>query len=260
MDMLSVTRIGLTCSDRLQADLLVLVTQQKAKKQPSRIISRVLTPALKVWLRSQVDQITNLQLDIGGSDRQFLSGSLPQVSLTAESAVYQGIHLSQIKVVAHQINVNLKQVLRGKPLQLLQPIPINIDACLPTRHLHQSLSTPLAKPAVMELLQTLLRPQLTAQVLDLEETQLQADQLLLKVCVASDMLPQATLLMRTRIALREPCELLLHDLDWQFVAPDAAPPQPLEDFCINLGSDVNLHSLSVNAVAIACHGQVQVQP
>lgn len=57
------------------------VNSQKelSQQRKNRLIARALTPAIKVWLRSQLDSIDNLQLDIDSSNREFLSGAIPKV-------------------------------------------------------------------------------------------------------------------------------------------------------------------------------------
>ena len=55
-----------------------------------RIITKVLTAALKLWLKSQVSEVSQLEVEIKASDRQLLSGSIPWVSIIASDAVYQG--------------------------------------------------------------------------------------------------------------------------------------------------------------------------
>ena len=88
------------------------------------LVSRILPPAIRLWLHSQLDHLENLDFRIEGRDRQILSGYLPQVSLSASQAVYQGLQVSRAEVRAEEIYLNLGQVIRGKALRLLQPFPV----------------------------------------------------------------------------------------------------------------------------------------
>ena len=63
------------------------------------LISRLLPPAIRLWLHSQLDQLEGLGFQLEGKDRQILSGHIPQVRLSAQQAVYRGLHVSQVAVL-----------------------------------------------------------------------------------------------------------------------------------------------------------------
>jgi hypothetical protein len=214
-------------------------------------MGRVLQSALKVWLRSQL------------SDRNLLAGHIPQVCLTAEQAVYQGIHFSQIKVVAHQIQINPKPILRGKPFQLMQPIPIDLSIVVQATDLNKSLSAPLLCSAVFNLLQTLLglslqsTAQPNASPMQLENIQLKDNGLILKVQLPSAC--PSTAIVETCLTLGKPWELLFYNLKYQMGSKlhDSASSQTTS---INLGTQVNLQMLTLTPHSLACQGQLEVQP
>ncbi|NEQ43643.1 MAG: DUF2993 domain-containing protein [Leptolyngbya sp. SIOISBB] len=110
----------------------------------SRIISRVLPPAIRLWLSTQLEYVENLQFQIQGRDREILSGHIPEIYLSAQKAVYQGIHLSQAAATARSIQVNLGQVMRRKPLRLLAPFPISGEVELTEADFNDSLQSPPA--------------------------------------------------------------------------------------------------------------------
>lgn len=229
--------------------------------QPRRIVGRALTTALKVWLRSQLDHVTDLVLVIDSGDRQLLMGRIPQVHLTAEKAVYQGVYLSHISVIAHHIEINLKQVLSGKPLQLLQPVPIDLSLSLPAADLQKSLSAPILKTSVSHFLQTFLETQLrlTNAVLDVTQVHIEGEQLILTADVVSDAW-LATGTLRTSLTIGEPQQLCLGQLEWQWQNQETAPRYSLGDHTFDLGSEVNLKSLVLTSTSIACTGEVTIQP
>ncbi|NJL44881.1 MAG: DUF2993 domain-containing protein [Leptolyngbyaceae cyanobacterium SM2_3_12] len=101
-----------------------LSSPDEAHRGGSRLISRLLPPAIRLWLQTQLDHIEGLNFQINGKDRQILSGYVPQVMISAQQAVYRGLHVSQVEVAATEIQVNLGQVVRGKSLRLLQPFPV----------------------------------------------------------------------------------------------------------------------------------------
>jgi hypothetical protein len=124
----------------------------EAEGKGSRWISRLLPAAVRFWLQSQAEHIENLVFDIQGRDRQILQGHLPGVTLSAEKAIYQGMHLSQIAVEAANIRVNLGQIVRGKPLRLLAPFPVSGRLCLSAADLNASLNSELLGTGLYDFL------------------------------------------------------------------------------------------------------------
>lgn len=126
------------------------------KDEQSRIISKVLSPAVGLWLRSQVEAAERLQFQVHGGDRQILSGHIPKVTIAACGVVYQGIALSQINAIGEGIRVNLRDVLRGRPLRLLETVPVQAEAKITETDLNTSLQTPMLADALTALLFTWL--------------------------------------------------------------------------------------------------------
>jgi hypothetical protein len=108
------------------------------------MIDRVISTAVKLWLRSQIQQGENLQVTIVGSNRQILRGYLPEVSLTCDRAIYRGLHLSQIELRAIDLAFNVTEVFKKRqPLQLLEPIEVNFVVLLTAADLQASVASSL---------------------------------------------------------------------------------------------------------------------
>lgn len=233
-------------------------------QSPRQIVGRAIASALKVWLRSQLDSVTDLQLKIQSGNRQLLSGNIPQVNLTAQEAIYQGIQLTQVSVVATNIRVNFKQILKGNPLQLLEPVPIDLAATLPAATIESSLLTPLLKTAVTDLLQTLFANQspssseTTIKVIEFGSIQLQHDALRLAVKLRSEQAEFQAGWLQMSLILSAPATLLLQNLIWETERPQAQ--QSLTNHEICLGSEVDLRHLCVTPEAITCQGKLKIQP
>ena len=116
------------------------------------MISTILSTAVKLWLRAQVETAEELEVDIASGDRQILSGYLPQVALASSRAVYQGLHLRQVRLNGSNIRINLSQVLKGKTLRLLEPVPITGKLIIEEADLKASLSSPLLLSGLTDLL------------------------------------------------------------------------------------------------------------
>ena len=111
----------------------------------------VLAPACRVWLRSQVSHVEDIRVEIAGGSRQILSGTIPRVAVVAVGAIYQGLSLGSIDLVAENIRINLPQVLKGQPLGLLEPIAVTAEVKFSAADLQISLATPLLSQAITDL-------------------------------------------------------------------------------------------------------------
>lgn len=254
----------------------------------SRLISRIIAPALQLWLRSQVDHVETLQVKVEGGDRQILSGHVPQVSIWAENAIYQGLHLSRVELVGKKIRLNLGQILKGQPLQLLEPIPVVVDLLLLEADLNASLPAPLLANALREFLVTLLGDQLslsTSEAKSQQQTQaptvdpgnkanpapginLQDPQ----IAIATDQLTlstslvtatgHTTVILRTGLSQVSSHELQLEHPQWlpSLKAKRSLPLTDLEGYILDLGPEVGISQLSLAPGELTCQGQIMVQP
>ena len=122
------------------------------KKNRFRLVTNVLTTAIKLWLRTQVSHIELLKVDIQASDREIISGCVPSVSITAKNAVYQGLHLSSVDLLAKDIRINIGSVLKGQQLRLLEKVPVQGELSQLESDLSASLSSTLLSTALNDIL------------------------------------------------------------------------------------------------------------
>lgn len=250
-----------------------------APQQKRGLISRVLTPAIKLWLRSQLDTIEDLQLQIDSGNRELLSGAIPKVFLSASQAVYKGIHLSRAQVIAENIKTNLRQVIRGKAIRLLEPLPIALDAALTAADLAASTESELFQEALQLGLVPLIEKQLSAPsdwpfphwypqdsthkvTLSGMRMELSCDRVLIHAQVQHPHQTQSQeIVLDTGLELVNPHELRLAQP--QGFYPPADHPIPLTQlshFGFDLGPDVRLTLLQITAEAILCQGQIKIMP
>nr|WP_069968547.1 MULTISPECIES: DUF2993 domain-containing protein [unclassified Desertifilum]OEJ73937.1 hypothetical protein BH720_17740 [Desertifilum tharense IPPAS B-1220] len=230
------------------------------------MISKVLSSAVRLWLRSRVEAVENLELEIDAGDRQILSGKIHQVSLYTHKAIYQGLHLSQVQLEARSISVNLPQVLRGKALRLLEAFPVSGQIQLQAADLKASLDSPLLTLALTDLFQQLLAAGgISDPVRRLQDWQIQFSQLTLEtdaLAIAGTLIdPQGevgAIALKTGVQLVNPQQLRLYPLELQ--VPAEFSLQPLEAFELALGTDVALEFVTLTSDALVCCGQIQVNP
>jgi hypothetical protein len=234
-------------------------------------VSSILSPAVRLYLRSQVQQVEELCLQIEGGDRQILTGHIPQVSVSARNAVYQGFHLSYISLIGSNIRVNIGQVLRGKPFRLLAIVPVEGEALLQEADLNASLRSPLLAAAVTDFLVNLLRsqgadstPGEAEESLKLKDLQLliHPNQLTLSASLISASGHVTPLVICSGIELASGHELQFTRPQWltHAHAKRGLPLKDLDGFLIDLGAEVNIQELKLESGQIACRGQVNVIP
>jgi LmeA-like phospholipid-binding len=235
--------------------------------QTKGIISSVLAPACRVWLRSQVSQVGNLEVDIAGGSRQILGGTIPRVAVVAAGAVYRGLWLGSIDLIAENIRVNLPQVLRGQPLRLLEPIAVMAEAKFTEVGLQASLAAPILTQAITDLLSQILAEVATDSnlasqgrtdwTIDWQQIQIAPQQLIL----------QGNLTTGGQIA---PIEIAMgidiadgHILALDPIAitcPLDLPGSNITSHRIDLGGDVQITQLSLADGELCCQGQICVNP
>ncbi len=242
-----------------------------SEPQPrSGLISKVLVPAIRLWLKSQTQQLDDLKLSIQAGDRQLLSGTIPKVEVSAAYAVYQGIHLSNLHLTTGEaVRLNFSQVLRGKPLKLLAAFPIDLEMVLSEDNLNQSLTAPLVRAAVTAFLLNLLGRD-PSQGSDSQEsltitnlhTQLQGDSLLLCGNLPSSGDNTTEIAIRTTLKLTQPNEIQLENPVWlpHAKAKRGMAIAELNGYRFDLGSETHLNSLTIESGQISCTGRLMVLP
>jgi hypothetical protein len=239
----------------------------------SRLLSKILSPAIRLWLRSQVESAALLEFQVLGRDRQLLQGQIPAVQVNAKQVVYQGLHLSQAQLKASQIQINLSQVVQGKPLRLLQVVPVVGQICLTQADLTASSESGLLHQGLTELLKMLLQSLEAPALAELAQATLQYPSLVLgqgqfrltAELVAPTLNPTAPtrwhLTLQAALRLIEPTRLQLEELTLEIgrlcQPVSKLSLQPIE---IDLGREVNLQQIEITPAQVICIGQINVVP
>jgi len=130
------------------------------------VVSRVVIPLVKLWLRSQVQSVGYLHIEVAGSSWQILRGKIPSATVIATETVYRGIEITSIQLCAEHIHLNTPDLVKGEPLKLLQPIqvlmevhirPQAVERSLASQLVQEMIATPFAMPTNDLELTTLLR-------------------------------------------------------------------------------------------------------
>ncbi|OUL30675.1 hypothetical protein BV372_21390 [Nostoc sp. T09] len=223
-----------------------------------RIITNMLTTALKLWLRAQVSQVAQIEVEIRASDRQLLSGKVPWVSIFASHAVYQGLHIGQIQLVAENIQVNIGSVIKGQPLRLLETVPVVGELIVEEKDLNHSLSSELLSGALNDVLVKLL-PEQCAKTKSIawQKIILENNQIILSGILTSEGKPTPVEIC-TGLDLISGHELQLAPLQIKYNMGTLA--QSNHEYNFNLGSDVDIQELTLIPGKLMCRGRINVIP
>lgn len=231
---------------------------EQDKTAKHRLISKVLSPALWLFVRSQVEQVSHLEVQIASSDRQILSGSIPRLSIFADRVVYKGLHFAKICLMGEGMQTNLRQAMRGQPLQLLEPMDVSGEATLQEMDLNASLKSDLLSSALTELLSK-LAPNNNAVRGQIDWTKIAiAPELLLLQGNLVNSSHTTTITLKCGLQLSSGRELLLTQPQLQISSNSLW--EQLEDHAIDLGSYVNLKELTLQSGQIVCRGSITVMP
>lgn len=231
--------------------------------QNKQLISVVLSKAIEFGLRSQLQKVETLDVSLSGRNLAFFKGQIPHVKLFACKAVYQGLHFTQMHIEGLGIRINLGQVLKGKPLRLLEPIPVTCRLILDDQDLNASLSSPL----LISGLNDVLLPGLRASQFQFSSHPLEGLQVhTLKILKNSLHLNGKFLTSQESIPFSlETClELLnLHTFcltHSKLKVSDFKQPICLEQLTWDLGSEVQIQMLKLEAGQLNLQGQIQINP
>jgi hypothetical protein len=227
------------------------------------VLGKLLSQAVKLYLRSQVEEVKTLQIKIEGKNRQILQGYIPQVFLSCDRAVYQGLHLSQVQLDGRDIAVNLSEVIQQKPLKLLEPVLVEIQLRLDAQDLQASLKAHLLQNGLSDLWHLILAAQdNTEQLQELriewQSLAIAEGQLKLTGFYQNSLGTIQQLTLSTSVDLTNSHTLCLSQLtiasDFSDLLPHNLNPQ-LE---IDLGADVALQEVTVESEQILCSGKIKI--
>jgi hypothetical protein len=228
-------------------------------------IDRLLTKAILFWLRTQTEAVEELELNISGGYRKLLSGNIPQVSLSCGLAIYAGIHLRHIDITAQNIRIQTSQIIKGKPLRLLEPVPIIGNIVITGEDLQNSVASPLLNQAFGDFLEAIWekggRPLATCpnrHSIDWQEIRLQSDKFELVGSIETIEGQICPISLRSGLKLSNSHTLQLSPL--QVETEPLIENLTIQDFKVDLGELVSIEELSLTQDCLTCAGGLQIMP
>ncbi|WP_324281985.1 DUF2993 domain-containing protein [Cyanobacterium aponinum UTEX 3221] len=233
-------------------------------KHKSEIISHILTPAIKLWVRSQLQEIETLNIEIHAGDRQILRGKIEQVFLSAEKANYQGICINHAQVKTEEIAVNLGGILRGKPLKLLHPIFAEGEINLKKKDIQKSLASKLLSQGLIDLLALLLdykgikNPESILEKYSFywQNVTLYTEKVIIEGQIKNQKEELSNINITTGLTLKNDHTLLFNPIEINSILfPEMVI---IKEFEVDLGNDVAITDLILNEEELSCQGKIKI--
>ena len=203
-----------------------------AQPQRSSPVLQLLASGLQFWIRQQCESVDSLELQLHGSGVGLLRGRLDGVSLVARRVVFSSLEIEMVELRSDAIQVQLGNLLKGKPLQLDHPFQIEGYAAFSGPGLSRSLCTPHWRPLGDQLVDGLLG------LTPLQSLSIERDRLVLRAQgMSCDTIPQA------------------RDGGLELCQSDAGP-------CVALPADPNIQIRAANLEGglLQLHGVARVSP
>lgn len=230
---------------------------RSAKK--SRIFTNILTTAVKLWLRSQVSQIFQLEVDMRASNHQILSGCLPWVSIYANHPIYRGLHLTQVQLAAENIHINIGSVLKGQPLRLLETVPVFCELIQGEDDFNASLCCELLTNALNDVLITVL-PEHSTKSKSIRYKKINFDHS--KLILAANLVNESNsvpLNLTVGIEFISNHELQITPIKMEINTVVMLDCHHNRHY-LNLGSDVDIQELNIIPGRLECRGRININP
>ncbi len=229
------------------------------------MINKLISTGVKLYLRSLVTQVEDLQVTIVGKNRQILQGYIPQVLLSCDRTVYQGLFLQQVKVNGTNIGFNLPEVLKKKPLKLVEPIVVDIKLGLNAADLQASLSSPLLQSGLADLWQIILSAEkidstpteLANVTVEWHTIELDDGELNLKGTYQNAWDQVGQINLSTGVGLANSHTLYLSPL--KILSQSIIVADLVEELEIDLGTDVTIEQLVIESEQMICSGKITVR-
>ncbi|MEM9567838.1 MAG: DUF2993 domain-containing protein, partial [Cyanobacteria bacterium P01_E01_bin.34] len=116
----------------------------------AQFVGALVDPLVANWIRSEVDRVENLSVDISGSDSNLLNGRIETAEVSGDNLVYEEFYLSRVELAGSNIQLTVDTALNGGSLNLVEPIAVDAFIRLSEADLNRSLQAPLIQSQLAE--------------------------------------------------------------------------------------------------------------
>lgn len=227
----------------------------------AQIASSLLNPLVAAWIRSEVQQVDNLRVQIAGSDAQILNGQIPQAQVSGDNLIYQGFQVSHLRLQGQDIRLNVGEAIQGRsPLRLLAPVPVQVSLRLTEDDLNRSLQAPLIQSQLAQAqVQLPFGGQAVPFLIRQPQVTLQKNRLRIQAQLVTPEGVEVPVTVLTGLQAQGPNQLRLVNPLW--VSEGQEIPIPgLADFPIQLDPGVRIDRLELQPGQILYEGMLVIYP
>ncbi len=227
----------------------------------AQIAGSLLNPLVAAWIRSEVQSVDNLQVQIAGSDSQILNGQIPQAQVAGDNLSYQGFQVSQLQLRGQDIRLNVNEAVQGRsPLRLLAPVPVQVSLRLTEEDLNRTLQAPLIQSQLAQAqVQLPLGDQSVPFLINQPNVTLEQGRVRIQANLTTPEGAEVPVTVLTGLQAQGPNQLLLVNPVW--VSEGQEIPVPgLADFPIQLDAGVRIDRLELQAGQILYEGMLTIYP
>ncbi|MFQ3583804.1 MAG: DUF2993 domain-containing protein [Cyanobacteriota bacterium] len=227
----------------------------------AQIAGSLLNPLVAAWIRSEVERVDNLQVQITGSDSQILNGQIPQAQVAGDNLSYQGFQVSQLQIRGQDIRLNVSEAVQGRsPLRLLAPVPVQVSLRLTEDDLNRTLQAPLIQSQLAQAqVQLPFGDQLVPFLISQPNVTLEEGRVRIQANLTTPEGTAVPITVLTGLQAQNQNQLLLVNPVW--VSEGQEIPVPgLADFPIQLDAGVRIDRLELQAGQILYEGMLTIYP
>ncbi|MGQ9836482.1 MAG: LmeA family phospholipid-binding protein [Cyanobacteriota bacterium] len=227
----------------------------------AQIAGSLLNPLVAAWIRSEVESVDNLQVQILGSDAQILNGQIPQAQVAGDNLSYQGFQVSQLQIRGQDIRLNVNEAIQGRsPLRLLAPVPVQVSLRLTEDDLNRTLQAPLIQSQLAEAqVQLPFGDQSVPFLINQPKVTLEQGRVRIQANLITPEGTEVPVTVLTGLQAHNQNQLLLVNPVW-VSGSEEIPVPGLADFPIQLDAGVRIDRLELQIGQILYEGMLTIYP
>lgn len=253
-------RKGLWAGVGILATLPVMVVN--TLPATAQIAGSILSPLVAAWIRTEVDQVENLNVQIAGADADILNGVIPQASISGTDLLYQGFQVNQLQLTGQNIRLNVGDAIQGQPLRLLAPVPVQVNLQMTENDLNQTLSSPAIQEQLAQAQVSLpiAAGQEVPFLISDPNVTLEPNRIRIEANLSLSAGEPLPVTLTTGLTPQNQNQLLLTDPNWVTAEGQILPIPGLEQLLIQLDPDVRIDRLELQQGLLHYEGQLMIQP
>jgi hypothetical protein len=226
----------------------------------AQIASSLLNPLVASWIRSEVDQVENLKVQISGSDADIFNGVIAQAVISGDNLAYQGFQVSQVQLNGQNIRLNVAEAVNGKNLRLLAPVPVAVQMRLSEADLNQTLQSPMIQQQLAQAKVKLPIPggENVPFLIQNPKVKLENGRIRIQANVSTGT-TAVPVTLTTGLNTQNQNQLVLINPTW-VTNGQTIPIAGLNNLVIQLDPDVQVNRLDLQTGQVLYDGQLTIQP